>query len=355
MAPHETQQEALVLESLPEDVIATIQVRDEWFARLPRSSTGLEFLVADLQRWRPGTVVRVAFLGGDTALLRDIEGATQEITNACNLELDFGFDDSAGTYRTWAESDKTYSAEIRVSFDQGGYFSLVGTDSIDPNVGHPLGAVGGRPGQRSLNLGGFTTRRPQTWQGTVRHEFLHALAFHHAHQNMRGPCEFAFRWEDDEGYEPTRSPDGVFLPDGGGRRPGIYTYLAGAPNHWSRAKVDHNLRRIDDPKIVPGPFDRASIMLYRFPESFYRNPPSDCAPIGAGISLSEEDKRGLRLLYPAAGPKLDEAEDRRNQLIEVLEAPAVTEAPGLETGGWTPSSEFARQASETLRRVMSKD
>jgi hypothetical protein len=172
---------------------------------------------------------------------------------------------------------------------------------------------------------------------------------------MRGPCELAFRWEDDEGYEPTRDANGVFIPDAHRRRPGIYTYLAGEPNNWPRSKVDHNLRKLDDPNIVPGPFDRASIMLYRFPESFYRNPPSDCAPTGDGISLSEEDRRGLRLLYPAAGPELDEVEDRRDQLIEVLEAPTVAEAPELETVEGEAVSQFARQASETLRRIMSKD
>lgn len=79
--------EEMVLEALPDDVVATIQVRDAWFARLPKASSGLEFVVADLQRWRAGTTVRVASHSGDVDLHREIEEATHEITEACNLDL----------------------------------------------------------------------------------------------------------------------------------------------------------------------------------------------------------------------------------------------------------------------------
>jgi hypothetical protein len=179
-----------------------------------------------------------------------------------------------------------------------GYWSLVGTDSTDATI-DPGGPIGGGPGQRSLNLGGFKTNKPQGWEGTVRHEFLHALAFQHEHQNMRGPCSTDFRWDNDPGYVPTTNANGVFVPDAQGRRPGIYTYLAGPPNQWSKAKVDHNLRTVEDPGAVAGPFDAASVMLYRFAPFFYKSSPSPCAPTGAGIDLSDGDKRGLQLLYPA--------------------------------------------------------
>jgi hypothetical protein len=335
----------VVLDDLPDELAATIEVRDAWIASLPASATGMEFLVADLQRWTPGMRLRVAFLDGTTGLHRDIAEATRQITDACNLELDFGVDEQTGEFRRWTEDDTDYAAEIRVSFDQTGFWSLVGTDSTDQTIGNPAGIVGGHPWQRSLNLGGFTTRRPDRWQGTVRHEFMHALAFKHAHQNMRGPCQDEFRWDDDPGYVPTTDDGGRFVPDAAGRRPGIYTYLAGFPNFWARAKVDHNLRTADDATSVAGRFDNASVMLYRFEPFFYASDPSPCAPTGDGSSVSEEDKRGLRLLYPSTQPELQALTEQRRELQSVVAGP-------VREGGAEPAPQplagFARRIDQVL-------
>ena len=200
---------------------------------------GLEFLVGDLQSWAPGQIVRVAFLGGSAELHKKIAEATQQIADAANLTLVLQDGDAC---RTWTEDDTEYAAEIRVSFDQGGFFSLVGTDSASQIIGSP-GVAGRRPPEPAEPEPRWLRQElPPGWKGTVRHEFLHALAFHHEHQNMRGPCEMAFRWDDDPGYQPTTDARGTFVPDAQGRRPGIYTYLSGHPNSWPRAKVDHNLR-----------------------------------------------------------------------------------------------------------------
>lgn len=317
----------IVLESLPDAVLASMESRDRWMAGLQYAEGGLEFIVADLQSWTPGQTVRVAFLGGTTELHKAIEDAAQEIAAAANLTLDFK---TGGAYRTWKTTDTQYAAEIRVSFDQQGYFSLVGTDSTNPNIGLPQDSVGGAPHQRSLNLGGFHVQRPAGWEGTTRHEFLHALAFHHEHQNMRGPCEAAFRWEDEQGYQATRDQRGTYITDAAGRRPGIYTYLSGFPNGWSKSKVDFNLRTIADSRaLVAGPFDPASVMLYRFPPLFYRTQPSPCAPSGDGLRLSDGDKRALKLLYPSQAAALSAIGERREVLLETIEQ----SAGGLEAGG----------------------
>lgn len=320
-----------LLESLPDEVTASLEVRDAWRRQMAASSEGLEFLVSDVLRWVPGSTVRVAFLDGDDALHADVASATQQITDSCNLKLDFGVDGS-GSHRRWSEQDTEHQAEIRVSFDLGGYWSLVGTDSTDETLGGPSEPAGGRPGQRSLNLGGFKTDRPEDWRGTVRHEFLHALGFKHAHQNLRGQCENEFRWDDDPGYVPTTDARGVFVPDGAGRRPGIYTYLAGPPNRWPRRKVDHNLRTEESPEDVSGPFDKASVMLYRFASFFYKSSPSPCAPTVEAIDLSEGDKRGLRLLYPETAEEMAPVAARAEAALaelsggaeETIEAPAAS-------------------------------
>ncbi|WP_328944557.1 hypothetical protein OG259_26705 [Streptomyces sp. NBC_00250] len=318
------------LESLPNDVIAQIEVRDRW--RRATAAGGLEFLITDIGRWPLGKTVRVAFLDGDDQLHADIAGATKQITDACNLNLDFGQNGGGGTFRRWTTSDTALAAEIRVSFDLPGFFSLVGTDSTDSVIGAGGGPVGGNPDQRSLNLGQFAENRPVKWEGTVRHEFLHALGFHHSHQNMRGTCEGEFRWEDEAGYVPTQDGDGVFVADAQGRLPGIYTFLAGEPNNWPRAMVDHNLRTVDAPDLVAGPFDTKSVMLYRFPAFFYKSTPSSCAPTGNGQNLSDGDKRGLDLLYPHTEEGVADRQARADAVLQSLGA-GPEGVPGSNGGG----------------------
>ena len=333
----EEPEEPIVLEAMPDDVQATLEARDRALQALGNTAGGLEFVIENVRRWLPGSTVRVAFLGGSTDLHEKIHDAAQQIGNECNLTLDFGHDEAAGTHRMWSVEDTDYTAEIRVSFDQRGFFSLVGTDSISPNLGMPDGPVGGRPGQRSLNLGGFDIELPSAWRGTVRHEFLHALGFHHEHVNLRGPCQEAFRFEDDPGYVPTRNPSGVFISDSAGRRPGIYTYLSGARNFWSKSKVDQNLRPTSGAAVVEGVFDRRSVMLYRFPPLFYRTPNSGCAPDGNGQDLSPGDIEGLRTLYPGDPNAADAVLKDKQATLAGLEAVAAQ----AEASEAAPAADFA--------------
>lgn len=309
-----------ILEELPSHVVATMEVRDRYLASLPRASGGSAFLVDDILRWLPGQTVRVAFLGGSDTLHQEIADATRQITQHANIRLDFGFNATTGKFRKWTTNDKAYAAEIRVSFDQDGYFSLVGTDSIGTFIGHANKPVGGRPNQRTLNLGGFQVFRPADFEGIVRHEFLHALAFEHEHQAKSAGCDSEFRWDNDPGYVPTLDESGESLGlDHANRRPGIYTYLAGPPNGWDRAKVDHNLRPMSSTTLTAGSFDQESIMLYRFPDFFYRTQPnSPCAPTGDGINLSKGDVEGLKHLYPFAAAEATSLTDQREGALEIL-------------------------------------
>lgn len=340
----------IVLDGLPDEVVATMEQRDRWLSSLPIDAGGFEFLVSDTQAWSPGQTVTVAFNGGSRETHDRIVALTEQIAAVCNLTLDFGLDEDIGDYRSWSEDDTTRSADIRIAFDMRGYFSLVGTDSINPMIGLPDGAVGGRAHQRSLNLGGFDRFWPPNGERTVLHEILHALSFHHEHQNMRGPCDRSFRWDDDPDYELTRDGNGRFITDAAGRRPGIYTYLSGYPNFWTVAKIDHNLRVSNDEATVAGPFDRASVMLYRFPTLFYRTQPSPCAPKGDGLSLSEGDIRGLELLYPGRQEHVEHIFGRRKELLQKLPTPPAV-APGYEPEGGEPAS-FAEQTANAIQHSL---
>jgi hypothetical protein len=93
-----------------------------------------------------------------------------------------------------------------------------------------------------------------------------------------------------------------------------------------------------------GPFDRASIMLYRFPDIFYKEVPSPCAPSGDGMALSDGDQRALVLLYPRTGPEIDDITRRNNALIEAIQ-PIAQPLRGLETA----DTEIARRVAAMLR------
>jgi hypothetical protein len=140
---------------------------------------------------------------------------------------------------------------------------------------------------------------------------------------------------------PTRDSDGVFVPDRARRRPGIYTYLAGEPNNWSRATVDHNLKTEDTSDTVAGPFDPASVMLYRFDSFFYKTDPSPCMPTTEGIDLSEGDKRGLRLLYPHTASELAGLAGRAEAALTALDG------GGLESAAAPESPYHARAVALT--------
>ena len=62
--------EDIVLDALPDSVVASMEARDAWLSSLPPTSSGLEFIVTDVQAWTPGQRVRVAFLGGSAGLPR---------------------------------------------------------------------------------------------------------------------------------------------------------------------------------------------------------------------------------------------------------------------------------------------
>ena len=68
-------------------------------------------------------------------MYKQIADTVTEWTSYANLKFDFT--DSTGNYHTWDPGDTDFKAQIRVSFDQIGYYSLVGNDSINKSVRRP--------------------------------------------------------------------------------------------------------------------------------------------------------------------------------------------------------------------------
>lgn len=281
--------EIFVIEKLPDPIQARLELRDRQLASyLPVPGDGPSFTIDITKSWGPGATVRVAFRGGDTNLRRQIAQTAITWAQYANLKLDFGPEDQP---RDWSPSDPAYVAEVRISFDQAGYWSLVGTDSMDPNIVSS--------GEASMNLRGFDRGLPPDWQAIVLHEFGHALGFEHEHQHPVGGCNSEFRWSDDPGYQLTRDAFGQYVPDSKGRRPGIFTRLGGPPNYWPRDRVESNLKQLKPSHaFVTGPFDRQSIMKYEFPAwMFVRGEQSRCYSSRNSV-VSDQDKEGASLVYP---------------------------------------------------------
>ena len=282
-----------IMERIPDRLQARLELRQRTLStvRLPAGGLSPHFILNLTKRWRAGQTLSVAFLGGDTALHREIETAVTEWTLYANLKFDFGVDPATGNYRRWRQSDTNFAADIRVSFDQTGYYSLVGNDSINRTIA--------KPGEESLNLQGFDQQRPDDWKAVALHEFGHAIGFEHEHQSPLAPCDF--RFDDDLGYVPTTDSFGQFIPDARNRRPGLYTLLGGPPNNWPREVVDFNLKHLpaQSSAYEVGPFDKDSIMKYFFPDwEFVSGSNSACYTGSENLVLSNGDKQGAAKVYP---------------------------------------------------------
>ena len=325
-----------LMEALPSRLQARLESRDRFRRALPGKVGGFApaFVINVTKRWEAGQTVRVAFKSGNADIHAKIAEATEDWTSQANIKLDFG-KQADGTYRKWSTTDKGFVAEVRISFDQSGYYSLVGTDSNNPAVT--------RPNEESMNFQGFDSQLPTDWRAVVLHEFGHALGFEHEHQHPDAGCDSDFRWQDDAGYVPTTDSFGQYIADPNGKRPGIYTVLGGEPNNWPKAVVDFNLKQLPESHAYEvGPFDSKSIMKYYFAAwMFNQGEASHCFSAGENLVLSTQDIVGIKKLYPSAPAQVKTLRAQRANILEAL----------IKVEGLHPASQKNYKAQLEMMRI----
>jgi hypothetical protein len=220
----------------------------------------LESVVDTSATW-PDRRVSVCFLdGGPDARIHVIQVA-QRWMESTGLQLDFGAPDSPRI------CDEASPNNVRVSFAGPGYWSYVGREAkVVPAKSATLNLEG-------MDKAVFTERE----DGTILHEFGHAIGFKHEHQSPVSVCETEFDWD--------------------------YLYKRMGSWGWSRDKINHNMRQLQpSTKFSTSAFDPESVMLYSLNRNYFRSDLTTlaCYIPKANNATSKTDREAAATAYPIA-------------------------------------------------------
>lgn len=196
------------------------------------------------KKWANGRELRVHFLDGHPDVQAKVEEYAHQWSKHANIKFKFGYDPSA---------------EIRISFEQEGSWSYLGTDAL----------VIPRP-EPTMNYGWLTPGSAEDeFRRVVTHEFGHALGSIHEHQHP----EAGIPWD----------------------KEAVYRYFMGPPNNWTKEDTDHNLFERYDKTITNfSAYDKDSIMHYPISNDFTLGD----FEVGWNASLSSLDKDFMGIMYP---------------------------------------------------------
>ena len=200
------------------------------------------------KKWQNGKHLRARFLDGKPSVQQRVEEHAKRWSDFANITVEFGNDQDA---------------EIRISFEQEGSWSYIGTVALAIDKSEP-----------TMNFGWLEESTPdEEYERVVVHEFGHALFCIHEHQN---PVT-TIPWDKDA----------------------VYAYYMGPPNNWTKDQVDQNLfARYSTDITQYSAFDPKSIMLYPIPNELTIGD----YEVGFNTTLSDTDKSFIATVYPQDAP-----------------------------------------------------
>lgn len=185
------------------------------FQALPPNMRLISRLAAVVaKQWVNGSTLRVKFMGGTASDHGQVKMFASEWSLYANIKFVFGNDPAS---------------EIRIAFvETDGAWSYIGNDALEIPRDWP-----------TMNLGWLD-------RSVILHEFGHALACIHEHQNPAGGVQW--------------------------NREQVIKDLSGPPNYWDANTIEHNMfEKYAQDQINGTVLDPKSIMMYAFPPSWTTN------------------------------------------------------------------------------------
>lgn len=246
-------------------------------------------VLSHFKLWPLGKTLRLCFLDGDVQRKKLLIDTMKQWMQFANLTFDFGPEPN------YAECTRAWDAHIRITFQDKGSWSFVGTDALaKTDRAKPTFAVAVNSDKPfdQINRAYFVF--------TVLHESGHALGLEHEHQSPSAKCDDEFDWA----Y--------------------MKTYLGA--RGWDEKKVEFNMRSmVASPRLTVTPYDRQSVMHYSLPPLFFKEGRQSRCFVPLNVTLSDGDKTLITRAYPKTND--ERVADLQNRAAMASAALAAEEKP----------------------------